>query len=138
MRVGASRCLQRGWPRRFRAGGKLAVRYGLCMSDSREAQGSRPRRRAGARSFIRRFICTTTAGLHISTTGWHWPAPETLVQQWPAPLTELVLIGHSMVARSACHYGMPVRHACRGVWTSSSWAHRITVPPERRNWVDMR
>ena len=41
---------------------------------------------------------------------------EILVQQWPAPLTELVLIGHSMgglVARSACHYGSREDHA----WT---------------------
>jgi len=35
------------------------------------------------------------------------------VRAWPVPLTELVLVGHSMgglVARSACHYGALVRH----------------------------
>jgi pimeloyl-ACP methyl ester carboxylesterase len=67
---------------------------------------------------------------------------ETLVRLWPVPLTELVLIGHSMgglVARSACHYGALARH---------EWPRRVDklvflgtphhgAPLERGgNWVD--
>jgi pimeloyl-ACP methyl ester carboxylesterase len=58
-------------------------------------------------------------GLHISVNG------RTLAQildrlhaQWPVPITELVLVGHSMgglVARSACHYGSQQGHG----WTDA-------------------
>ncbi len=48
-------------------------------------------------------------GRHISTNGQNLSELlEALVQQWPVPIEELVIIGHSMgglVARSALHYG---------------------------------
>jgi pimeloyl-ACP methyl ester carboxylesterase len=48
-------------------------------------------------------------GLRISENGRRLAALlEELVAEWPAPIEELTLIGHSMgglVARSACHYG---------------------------------
>ena len=62
---------------------------------------------------------------------------------WPVPLTELVIIGHSMgglVARSACHYGALARH---------EWMRHLDklvfvgtphhgAPLERGgNWVDL-
>jgi pimeloyl-ACP methyl ester carboxylesterase len=40
-----------------------------------------------------------------------------LIAQWPAPIEDLVIIGHSMgglVARSACHYGDEADHLWRG------------------------
>ncbi|MCH8477070.1 MAG: GPI inositol-deacylase [Wenzhouxiangella sp.] len=39
---------------------------------------------------------------------------EQLVSEWPAPVEEIVLLGHSMgglVSRSACHYGSEAGHA---------------------------
>ena len=54
------------------------------------------------------------SGLHVSVNGRVFAEQlESLVQRWPVPLTELVLIGHSMgglVARSACHYAAVARH----------------------------
>lgn len=49
------------------------------------------------------------SGLHISVNGRSLAEIlDRLHSQWPVPVTELVLVGHSMgglVARSACHYG---------------------------------
>jgi pimeloyl-ACP methyl ester carboxylesterase len=58
-------------------------------------------------------------GLHISVNGRTLAGIlDLLHDQWPVPITELVLVGHSMgglVARSACHYGAEVQHA----WTDA-------------------
>jgi pimeloyl-ACP methyl ester carboxylesterase len=60
------------------------------------------------------------SGLHISTNGRILAALlEELVAVWPAPLDELVLVGHSMgglVSRSACHAGEMAGH---------SWRHKL-------------
>lgn len=49
------------------------------------------------------------SGLHISTNGTAFAALlEQVTQEWPVPIEEIVLLGHSMgglVARSACHAG---------------------------------
>lgn len=54
-------------------------------------------------------------GLHIAANGRAFAALlETLVAEWPVPLEELVIVGHSMgglVARSAHHYGEAAGHA---------------------------
>ena len=54
-------------------------------------------------------------GRHVSTNGRECSRlMERLIQEWPEPVEELVLIGHSMgglVARSACHYGKLAGHA---------------------------
>jgi pimeloyl-ACP methyl ester carboxylesterase len=48
-------------------------------------------------------------GLHVSVNGRTFAEIlDRLHRQWPVPISELVLVGHSMgglVARSACHYG---------------------------------
>jgi pimeloyl-ACP methyl ester carboxylesterase len=128
------------------AGGKLAVLlHGLCMND---LQWMRKRHDHGA-ALARDLAYTPVylhynSGLHISTNGRAFAELlETLMQRWPVPLTELVLIGHSMgglVARSACHYGALARH---------KWVRRVDklvflgtphhgAPLERGgNWVDM-
>ena len=53
-------------------------------------------------------------GLHVSVNGRTLAdILELLHDQWPVPITELVLVGHSMgglVARSACHYGAELQH----------------------------
>ena len=49
------------------------------------------------------------SGLHVSDNGRQLARTlQRLVDGWPAPVEEIVLVGHSMgglVARSACHYG---------------------------------
>ena len=128
------------------AGGKLLVLlHGLCMND---LQWKRKRHDHGA-ALARDLAYTPVylhynTGLHISTNGRAFAEQlETLVRLWPVPVTELVLIGHSMgglVARSACHYGALARH---------EWPRRIDklvflgtphhgAPLERGgNWVDV-
>jgi len=53
-------------------------------------------------------------GLHVSDNGRELAQMlEDLVAGWPAPVDEIVLVGHSMgglVARSACHYGPQAGH----------------------------
>jgi pimeloyl-ACP methyl ester carboxylesterase len=60
-------------------------------------------------------------GLHISVNGRTLAEIlDGLYAQWPVPIAELVLVGHSMgglVARSACHYGAQQRHDWTGVVT---------------------
>jgi pimeloyl-ACP methyl ester carboxylesterase len=100
-----------------RARGKLVVLlHGLCMND---LQWKRRRHDHGA-ALARDLAYTPVylhynSGLHVSTNGRAFATQlEDLVRLWPAPLTELVLIGHSMgglVARSACRYGALARHA---------------------------
>ena len=127
------------------ASGKLVVLlHGLCMSDR---QWKRKGHDHGA-ALKRDLDCTPVylhynSGLHVSTNGRAFAALlEGLVKRWPVPLTELVLIGHSMgglVVRSACHYGAMAGH---------EWLRRLTkvvfigtphhgAPLERSgNWVD--
>ena len=128
------------------AGGKLLVLlHGLCMND---LQWKRKGHDHGA-SLARDLAYTPVylhynSGLHISINGRAFAERlETLVQLWPVPLTELVIIGHSMgglVARSACHYGALARH---------EWVRHLDklvfvgtphhgAPLERGgNWVDL-
>jgi pimeloyl-ACP methyl ester carboxylesterase len=62
------------------------------------------------------------SGLHVSTNGRELDALlERLVTEWPVPVDELVLLGHSMgglVARSACHYGEEDG--------ARAWRHKLT------------
>jgi len=54
------------------------------------------------------------SGLNVSTNGRDLAdLLETLVEQWPVAVEDLVLIGHSMgglLSRSACHYGAQTGH----------------------------
>jgi triacylglycerol esterase/lipase EstA (alpha/beta hydrolase family) len=56
------------------------------------------------------------AGLHTSVNGLTFAALiETLVEQWPEPLKQFVILAHSMgglVSRSAYHYGTAAGHVC--------------------------
>ena len=129
-----------------RAGGKLVVLlHGLCMND---LQWKRKRHDHGA-SLARDLAYTPVylhynSGLHVSVNGRAFAGLlENLVRLWPVPLTELVLIGHSMgglVAHSACHYGALALH---------HWLRRLDklvfigtphhgAPLERGgNWIDI-
>jgi len=128
------------------ASGKLVVLlHGLCMNDLQWTRKGHDHGAALARDLAYTPVYLHyNSGLHISTNGRAFAEQlETLVQLWPVPVTELVLIGHSMgglVARSACHYGALVRH---------EWPRRVDklvfvgtphhgAPLERGgNWVDM-
>ena len=54
------------------------------------------------------------SGMHISQNGLQFAdLLEALVEQWPIPIRELAIVGHSMgglVARSAYHYGCRASH----------------------------
>ncbi len=100
--------------------------HGWCMT---EQAWSRPPRETGdARSYGERLredlgyspvLLRYNTGLHISVNGRTLAdVLELLHGQWPVPITDLVLVGHSMgglVVRSACHYGAEQQHA----WTNS-------------------
>ena len=102
-----------------RAGGKLAVLlHGLCMNDLQWKRKGHDHGAALAHDLgYTPVYLHYNSGLHISTNGRAFAKLlENLVRAWPVPLTELVLIGHSMgglVARSACHYGGLAHHRWR-------------------------
>ena len=92
------------------ASGRIALlAHGLCMNG---AQWLRDGVDHGAALAAERGYCPVyldyNSGLHISTNGrelaWRLQA---LVDGWPVPVQEIVIVGHSMgglVARSACHF----------------------------------
>jgi len=87
-------CLtERSWLRRPRQG------------DDHHSYGERLHADLGFTPITLRY----NTGLHISVNGRTLAEIlDLLHDQWPVPITELVLVGHSMgglVARSACHYG---------------------------------
>ena len=94
--------------------------HGLCETDEAWRLGGRPtygerlREDAGHTPVYARY----NSGRHISDNGRAAAAAlEALVEAWPVPVEELVLIGHSMgglVARSACHYGERGAHTWLG------------------------
>jgi pimeloyl-ACP methyl ester carboxylesterase len=102
-----------------RAAGKLLVlAHGSCMHDGQwrrqgHDHGAALERDLGYTPVYLRY----NSGLHISTNGRLLAELlERLVLEWPAPLDELVILGHSMgglVARGACHVGELEKHAWR-------------------------
>lgn len=116
-----------------RLGGKLLVLvHGSCLGD---LQWSRNRHDHGA-ALARDLGYTPiylhyNSGLHISSNGRQLASLlEQLVDAWPAPLEDFVLLGHSMgglVSRSACHYaevlGLRWRAALRAMICMGSPHH---------------
>ncbi len=98
------------------ASGKVAVLlHGLCMNDLQWRRNGHDHGTALSRDLgYTSIYLHYNTGLHISTNGRAAARLlENLLRKWPVPLTDLVLIGHSMgglVARSACHYGELARH----------------------------
>ena len=90
--------------------GKLLVLvHGLCMNDLQWQRKGHDHGAALARDLgYSTVYLRYNSGQHISTNGRAFSALlEILVKLWPAPLEELVIIGHSMgglVSRSAAHY----------------------------------
>jgi pimeloyl-ACP methyl ester carboxylesterase len=91
-------------------GGKLLVfAHGLCMSDLQWTRRGHDHGQALARDLgFTPVYLHYNSGRHVSQNGRDFAALlDRLVAQWPVPVDELVIVGHSMgglVARSACHH----------------------------------
>jgi pimeloyl-ACP methyl ester carboxylesterase len=109
------------------ATGRVVVfMHGWCLTE--QAWSRAPREGDDSRTYGERLhddlgyspiLLRYNTGLHISVNGRTLDGIlDLLHDQWPVPITELVLVGHSMgglVARSACHYGAEGQHA----WTDA-------------------
>jgi pimeloyl-ACP methyl ester carboxylesterase len=99
----------------------LVLAHGLCMNDLQWRRNEHDHGAALAvdAGFTPLYL-HYNSGLHVSTNGHAFAAQlEALLGAWPAPVDELVIIGHSMgglVTRSACHYGGVAGHA---------WPHHL-------------
>jgi len=88
----------------------LVLAHGLCMNDLQWCRNDHDHGQALARDagFTPVYL-HYDSGLHVPVNGRRFDALlDDLVQRWPVPVDELVIIGHSMgglVARSACHIG---------------------------------
>jgi pimeloyl-ACP methyl ester carboxylesterase len=124
--------------------------HGLCMNDlqwrttradgSKHDHGAALERDLGFTPVYLRY----NSGLHVSTNGRALSEMlEEFVAAWPSPITQLVIVAHSMgglVTRSAFHYASEVGH---------SWRRRLKkivflgtphhgAPLERGgHWIDM-
>ena len=91
--------------------GKLLVLvHGLCLNDRQWTREGHDHGAALADEFGHTpLYLRYNSGRHIAANGEAFAELlETLVSHWPQPVTELVIVGHSMgglVARSACHHG---------------------------------
>ena len=94
--------------------------HGLCMSDTtwnrrEHDHGRRLARDLHADAVYLRY----NSGRHISTNGAEFAALlERLVEAWPVPLRDLILVGHSMgglIIRSACATGEDFGHGWLGL-----------------------
>jgi pimeloyl-ACP methyl ester carboxylesterase len=99
------------------ATGKVAVLvHGLCMSDRQLTRKGHDHGRKLARDLgYTPVYVRYNSGLHVSTNGKRLAALlEPLIEKWPVPIEDFVIIGHSMgglIARSAVHYGRRGRRA---------------------------
>lgn len=96
---------------RFPAAGSrlLVLLHGLCMNDrqwTRDDGHDHGQALAHDLGYTPLYL-HYNSGRHVSSNGRDFAALlEQLVANWPVPVTELVIVGHSMgglVARSACH-----------------------------------
>jgi len=91
------------------ATGKVVVLvHGLCMSDKWTRKGHDHGRELAQDLGYTPIYVRYNSGLHISVNGRQLAAMlEPLITNWPVPIEDFVIIGHSMgglVARSAVHY----------------------------------
>jgi len=121
----------------------LVLVHGLCMNDLQwhradHDHGAVLEREHGYTAVYLHY----NSGRHISENGREFADQlETLLAQWPVPVEELVLLGHSMgglVSRSACYHGAEaghrwLRHLSKMVFLGSP---HHGAPLERSgNWV---
>jgi pimeloyl-ACP methyl ester carboxylesterase len=87
----------------------LVLAHGLCMSDLQWTRRGHDHGLALARDLgYTPVYLNYNSGRHVSQNGREFAALlGGLVAEWPVPVDELVIVGHSMgglVARSACHH----------------------------------
>lgn len=123
----------------------VLLAHGLCMNG---AQWLRNGVDHGAALAAERGYCPVyldyNSGLHISTNGRElaWRL-QSLVDGWPVPVEEIVIVGHSMgglVARSACHFAETGNEGWRKLLTKLVFlgTPHHGAPLERGgNWIGM-
>jgi len=106
----------------------MVLVHGLCMNDRQWArarvagdESAVPDQYIDAAATLARELGYTplhlhyNSGRHVSHNGRDFAqALQAMAAQWPQPLDELLIVGHSMgglVARSACHHGAAAGHA---------------------------
>jgi pimeloyl-ACP methyl ester carboxylesterase len=87
----------------------LLLVHGLCMSDLQWRRNGHDHGAALAQgSGFSPVYLRYNSGLHVSENGRELAAQlDALVREWPVPVEEIIILGHSMgglVTRSACHY----------------------------------
>ncbi|MEO8803323.1 MAG: hypothetical protein ABI304_01480, partial [Rudaea sp.] len=97
------------------SGRVLLAIHGLCMNDLQWRRHGHDHAAAlAADAGFTPVYLHYNSGLHISTNARELAGKiETLLQAWPVPVDELVILGHSMgglLARSACHHGELAQH----------------------------
>jgi hypothetical protein len=128
------------------AGGKVAVlAHGLCMNDLQWQRRGHDHGAALARDLgYSPVYLHYNSGLHTSINGRAFAARlEALVQSWPVPVEELVIVAHSMgglVSRSACQYARSAghewpRHLKKIVFLGTP--HHGAALERGGNWVDV-
>jgi pimeloyl-ACP methyl ester carboxylesterase len=91
------------------SGRLLVLAHGLCMNDLQWRRKGHDHGAALARdSGYQPLYLHYNSGRHVSTNGEEFSALlETLLEQWPVPVEEITILGHSMgglLARSACRH----------------------------------
>ena len=86
----------------------LVLVHGLCMNDLQWQRGGHDHGAVLSQALgMTPVYLHYNTGLHVSQNGEAFAhALQNLVAQWPVPVEQIVLLGHSMgglVARSACH-----------------------------------
>jgi hypothetical protein len=98
-------------------GGRILVlAHGLCLNDRHWQRDGHDHGAALADELgYTPLYLRYNSGRHIADNGRAFAELlETVVANWPRPVEELVILGHSMgglVARSACHHGQKAGHA---------------------------
>ncbi len=92
--------------------------HGLCLNDRQWTRNGHDHGAALADELgYTPLYLRYNSGLRVAENGLAFAeALETLLQHWPVPVEQLVILGHSMgglVARSACHHARESGHA----WT---------------------
>jgi pimeloyl-ACP methyl ester carboxylesterase len=94
----------------------LVLVHGLCLTDRQWNRDGHDHGAAlaGELGYTPLYL-RYNSGLHVATNGRAFAdVLDTVIRNWPKPVEEVTIIGHSMgglVARSACHFGRESGHA---------------------------
>ncbi len=123
----------------------LLLVHGLCMNDLQWRRNAHDHGAAlAADGGYTPVYLHYNSGVHISSNGRAFAELiENLLPAWPAPVQDLVIIGHSMgglVSRSACHYAQEaghdwLRHLRKMIFLGTP--HQGAPLERAGNWVDV-